>query len=69
MVFDGKFEVEFLLEEGDDEKGRGWSFASKRRVSAATIPPIEWPSKTVCTDGSTVGDGVECATSMSITRF
>src|SRR3954447_17550373 len=49
--------------------GKGCSFARRRRVSAATIPPIECPIRIVCTDGSIVGDGVACATSMSITLF
>lgn len=73
VVFDGKFEVVVFLDVGEDgdmeEAGRGWSFARRKRVSAATMPPIEWPMRTVCTDGSTVGEGVECATSMSMTRF
>ena len=73
VVFDGMFEVAVFLDEGEDgeeeEAGRGWSFARRRRVSAATMPPIEWPMRTVCTDGSTVGEGVECATSMSMTLF
>ncbi len=72
MVFDAKFE--FVLDEEEEEveeheEDRGCSFASRRSVSAATMPPMEWPIKIVCTDGSTVGDGVECATSMSITLF
>lgn len=36
----------------------GRSFASSKSVSAATMPPIEWPTRIVCTEGSTVGDGV-----------
>lgn len=74
VVFNGKLEVVVFLDEGDEEEeeaaaGRGWSFARRRRVSAATMPPIEWPMRTVCTDGSTVGEGVDCATSMSMTLF
>lgn len=38
-----------------------------RRVSAATIPPIECPIRIVWTEGSIVGEGVEEETSMSIT--
>lgn len=38
-----------------------------RRVSAATIPPMEWPIRIVWTEGSIVGEGVEEETSMSIT--
>ena len=38
-----------------------------RRVSAATIPPIEWPIKMVWTEGSIVGEGVLLETSRSIT--
>lgn len=33
------------------------------------MPPIEWPIRTVWTDGSMVGEGVEWATSISITLF
>lgn len=38
-------------------------------VSAATMPPIEWPTRIVWTEGSTVGEGVEFATSRSMTLF
>ena len=38
-----------------------------KRVSAATIPPMEWPIKMTRTEGSTVGDGVLAATSRSMT--
>ena len=38
-------------------------------VSAATMPPMEWPMRITRTEGSTVGDGVSAATSMSITAF
>jgi hypothetical protein len=68
VVFDGKLEVS-LLDMEDMVGGKGCSFARRRRVSAATIPPIECPIRIVCTDGSTVGDGVACATSISITLF
>jgi hypothetical protein len=47
----------------------GWSPMMESSVSAATIPPIEWPTRMVCTEGSTVGEGVELATSRSITLF
>jgi hypothetical protein len=68
VVFDGKLEAS-LLDMEDMVGGKGCSFARMRRVSAATIPPIECPIRIVCTDGSTVGDGVACATSISITLF
>jgi hypothetical protein len=48
---------------------RGWSPMMESSVSAATIPPIEWPTSMVWTDGSTVGEGVELATSRSMTLF
>jgi hypothetical protein len=67
-VFHGKLEASMLDMEGV-VGGKGCSFARRRRVSAATIPPIECPIRIVCTDGSTVGDGVACATSISITLF
>lgn len=82
VVLEAKFEFEvlFFFEEGEEveeekveavlEEGeRGCSFARRRSVSAATMPPIECPIRMVWTDGSMVGEGVECATSMSITRF
>lgn len=49
--------------------GMGESEQIARRASAATIPPIECPTKTVWTEGSIVGDGVEAATSRSMTLF
>ena len=49
--------------------GIGDSDAMAKRVSAATMPPIECPIKIVWTDGSIVGDGVEAATSRSMTLF
>ena len=67
-MFHGKLEASLLNMEGV-VGGKGCSFARRRRVSAATIPPIECPIRIVCTDGSTVGDGVACATSISITLF
>ena len=47
----------------------GWSPIMDRIVSAATMPPIECPMRIVCTEGSTVGEGVELATSRSMTLF
>jgi hypothetical protein len=67
-VFEGKF-VTSGLEREDIVDGSSCSFAKRRRVSAARIPPIECPISIVCTDGSIVGDGVACATSISITLF
>jgi hypothetical protein len=55
--------------EEEDEEGRGCSAVSRRSVSAATMPPMEWPIRIVCTEGLTVGEGVERATSRSITLF
>ena len=40
-----------------------------KRASAATMPPIEWPMRIVWTEGSIVGEGVEAATSRSMTLF
>lgn len=39
------------------------------KVSAATMPPIEWPTSMTLTEGSIVGDGVLDATSRSMTLF
>ena len=47
--------------------GIGCSVESSRNVSAATMPPMEWPIRIVWTDGSTVGDGLPCAHSISMT--
>jgi hypothetical protein len=47
----------------------GCSRAIERRVSAPTIPPMECPIRIVWTEGSTVGEGVEEATSRSMTLF
>ena len=49
--------------------GTGESEVMVRRVSAATMPPIECPIKIVWTAGSIVGEGVEAATSRSMTLF
>lgn len=51
------------------EVGMGESEVMERRASAATIPPIECPTKTVRTEGSMVGEGVEAETSRSMTTF
>lgn len=37
------------------------------RVSAARMPPIEWPKRMTLTDGSMVGAGVPSFTSRSMT--
>jgi hypothetical protein len=55
--------VEFWSEE------MGRSLMMERRVSAATMPPMEWPTSMVLTDASTVGEGVWAATSRSMTLF
>ena len=52
-----------------EDEGTGESEVIVRRVSAATIPPMECPIKIVCTEGSIVGEGVEAATSRSMTLF
>ena len=39
------------------------------RVSAARMPPMEWPMSMTLTDGSMVGAGVPSFTSRSITMF
>ena len=57
------------VEDSGDEEGMGDSEVMARRVSAATMPPIEWPMRMVWTEGSMVGDGVEAATSRSMTLF
>ena len=57
--------VEFRLVAG----GIGGSEMMERRVSAPTIPPIEWPRRITRTDGSMVGDGVAAETSRSMTLF
>lgn len=52
-----------------EDDGTGESEVIVRRVSAATMPPIECPIRIVWTEGSTVGEGVEAATSRSMTLF
>ena len=67
--------VAFVVPEEDGygfevaEYGMGVSEAIARRVSAATMPPMECPTRMTRTEGSTVGDGVPSLTSMSITAF
>lgn len=55
--------------EGFAAGGMGASEVMDKRASAATIPPIEWPTRMVRTEGSTVGEGVEADTSRSMTTF
>ena len=57
-----------LLVEFEVER-MGWSLRMERRVSAATMPPMLWPIRSVRTEGSMVGLGVEAATSRSMTLF
>lgn len=38
----------------------------RRVVSAATMPPMEWPMRMVRTEGSMVGDGEAFSTSRSM---
>ena len=45
----------------------GCSEAIRMAVSAATMPPMEWPIRITRTEESMVGDGVSAATSISIT--
>jgi len=45
----------------------GKSREMERRVSAATMPPIECPTRITRTEGLTVGEGVLAATSRSMT--
>lgn len=63
---EGRGDVEFA---GEDEGGIGGSEMMERRVSAATMPPIECPMRMTWTDGSIVGEGVEAETSRSMTLF
>ena len=58
-----------LAMEGGGADGMGVSDVMLRRVSAATIPPMEWPIRITRTEGSMVGEGVEAETSMSMTAF
>jgi hypothetical protein len=51
------------------DEGNGSSDVIARSVSAATMPPMEWPIRMVWTEGSMVGEGVLEATSISITTF
>ena len=61
VLFDVGFEGEW--------DGMGKSEVIARRVSAATMPPMECPTRIVWTEGSMVGEGVEAATSRSMTLF
>lgn len=54
---------------GGLDGGTGSSAMMWRRVSAATIPPILWPTRMVRTLGSTVGEGVPAETSRSMMTF
>lgn len=67
VVLEGKLGVLGFSREA--AVGMGCSSASSKYASAATIPPIEWPTNMTCTEGSMVGDGVCRATSRSITLF
>ena len=49
--------------------GIGGSEMMDKRVSAPTMPPIEWPIRMTRTEGSTVGEGVDAETSRSMTLF
>ena len=61
--------VVFEVGSGVGWKGIGESEVIARRDSAATIPPMECPIRIVSTEGSMVGEGVEAATSRSMTLF
>ena len=63
---EGRGEVELCVEEAGC---MGGSETMDRRVSAATMPPIECPIRMTRTEGSMVGEGVEAETSRSITLF
>lgn len=65
----GKGVVWAAVDGGFAAGGMGASEVMDSRVSAATIPPMEWPIRIVRTDGSIVGDGVEADTSRSMTTF
>jgi len=54
---------------GEDEGGIGGSEIMDKRVWAATMPPMECPTKITRTEGSIVGEGVEAETSRSMTLF
>ena len=62
----GRGDAELLVEEGG---GIGGSEMIERRVSAATMPPMECPTRITRTEGSTVGEEVEAETSRSMTLF
>ena len=64
----GEVSLELVLSESVPAE-IGASEVIERRVSAATIPPIECPINIVWTLGSIVGEGVEAETSMSMTTF
>ena len=53
----------------EDAGGIGGSEIIERTVSAPTMPPMEWPTRTTRTEGSTVGEGVDAETSRSMTLF
>jgi hypothetical protein len=53
--------------EEENVASMGWSEVRERIVSAATMPPMEWPMRITWTEGSIVGEGVWEVTSMSIT--
>src|SRR6187402_1471206 len=57
----------FVLVVGDCEEEMERSDVRASRVSAATMPPMECPIRIVWTEGSIVGEGVRCETSISIT--
>ena len=54
---------------GGLDDGMGSSERILRSVSAATIPPMLWPTRIVRTLGSTVGEGVPAKTSKSMITF
>src|ERR1700722_2069201 len=59
---------ELIADSVDDmDESMGVSDVMAINVSAATMPPMEWPINIVRTDGSIVGEGVRFATSISIT--
>ena len=57
------------IEFREDEGGIGGSDIIDSRVSAPTMPPIEWPIRMTRTEGSIVGEGVAAETSRSMTLF
>ena len=63
--FDRMESIEFR----EDEGGIGGSDMMDSRVSAPTMPPIEWPVRMTRTEGSIVGEGVAAETSRSMTLF